>query len=91
MLRCVLIRSTTSVQERGDDTVSFLDGVCPFIPIESLWDRVWQQTPGKLLLKWTIEVYREYDAGAGDHKSDDSKEDDMHLIDDKVCVLSVIL
>ena len=52
MLHCVLVRSTTSVQEQGDDTVSFLGGVCPFIPIESMWDGVWQNTNDKMLGDW---------------------------------------
>ena len=37
-----------------------LNGVCPLIPSESLWDSVWRNTSDALLLKWVMGTYREY-------------------------------
>ena len=52
MLYCMLVWRTTSSQVRGDDAVSFLDKVCPWVPIESLWDEIWQSTSDKGIQDW---------------------------------------
>ena len=37
-----------------------LNGLCPLIPSETLWDEVWRNTSDALLLKWTMGVYHRY-------------------------------
>ena len=54
----VLIQCSISPQEHGDDMVFTLNGLCPLIPSETLWDEVWQNTTDKELQKRLVGTVR---------------------------------
>ena len=59
IFHCVLIECSISPQKHGDDIMFTLNGVCPLIPSETLWDGVWQNTTDKELQKWLVGTVRE--------------------------------